>query len=230
MPSQKIVRNFNNFGSGITTEANPVAFPENSAKTLTNVILNRDGTVFRRPGIDLENNARRSGRTQGTAAQTNAVSVHKWEAVNGNGELDFIVVQWGGYLRVHDTAGGEFNSSSSVKAEWSYEPLKIDTTDSWLTELIDGTSGSGRFFGCSKAISPFYIEYDESGDSFTVNKLSLRIRDVDGLDETNDTSSANTDVPVESDAHLIKDTKATITDGSTTVSWTMSSASSGSAY
>jgi hypothetical protein len=230
MPLNRQNKLYANFSGGIITEANPMAYPDGASTVLENVILKRDGTALRRLGIDLEENARKSIATaDDTDAATCAFSVHDWKSVNGDGEIDYVVVQWNGFLYVHNKLEAGWNTSAACLASWEYEPLTVDSSsDDWKNLPLESTVGLGRFFACNKAIAPFYIE--ESGGTFTVRKLSLNIRDVDGLDETNDTSSAYTPAPVNSDAGLALDTEDLIATPAGPTSWTMSSLSEGAAY
>lgn len=230
MPLPRQNKIYANFAGGLITEASKLAYPDGASTILQNVLLFRNGTASRRLGIDLEENARKSTDTLTDAEVKDvAITVHPWLDVNGDGTKEYVVVQFGDTIYVHDKHPDGYNSANGVLAYWNYEPLTVDSSSTaWKEEPLESTVGLGRFFACNKYIAPFYIE--ESSGTFTVKKLSLTIRDIDGLDETNDTSTADTTAPTESDAHLIKDTEDLIAGTNTTTSWTMSTLSTGAAY
>ena len=77
-------KQFFNFNKGWNTEASPMTFPEWTAHDLDNVILDIDGSIRRRPGVDFEADPVGFGETLTTAeTSTIAYSMHTWESVAG---------------------------------------------------------------------------------------------------------------------------------------------------
>lgn len=180
MPRQQARKNFLNFVAGLNTEASPLQFPENTAKDLDNVDLNRDGSIQRRRGLEFEFGGGYNPELfTESDLQTHAISAHEWESVDGDDTLNFAVVQVGGRLYFHNL--GQDNLSTGLIGAINLDPIK--TRDDFETYTISTTTGKGKLFVVSPAISPSYIQYDSAQNSFTGIKLTLRIRDVDGLDE-----------------------------------------------
>lgn len=184
MPLRTQTKFYSNFAGGLITEANPLAFPEGTAKDISNMTLNRNGTAQRRLGIDKETDAR-NGPDFWTNAQASTwgVSAHTWDSVDGDGDLEFIVVQFGPYLYFYERAD---SVSSSLLARLEFTDLAVN--DDFRNYQVDVTSGLGYLFVVGKYISPFYVGYDIESDTFTATKLNLKIRDIDGIPEENDTS------------------------------------------
>ena len=94
---------------GFVTEFTPVGFPQEAAIDIDNCIIDTDGSVRRRPGIDLEqsfalNNVNGAVLTKG-ALQTLAFSTHLWEFVANSGTLNIVVQQVGTILQFYSQIG-----------------------------------------------------------------------------------------------------------------------------
>jgi len=186
MTLQRAKKNFLNFVKGLNTEASPLQFPEGTAKDLDNVDLIRDGSIKRRRGLDYETNAVRSAVSFSEAdIQTKGISVHEWRSVNGNGSLNFLVVQIGGKLFFHDL--GNQTLSQGIIGSIDFSDLKVDPD--FDLEVVDTAYGRGRLFVVGRYISPFYVEYDEDANTFSGHKLTLKIRDIQGLPDDRVSSS-----------------------------------------
>ncbi len=183
MPRQATRKQFLNFVSGLNTESSVLVFPENTAKSLDNIDLNRDGSIRRRRGLDFELSGKYSS-TEFTEANLEkyAISVHEWESVDGDDNLNFAVVQIGGVLYFHNL--GNDSLSSSVIGSISLNPVK--TRSDYETYNISSASGKGKLFLVSPAISPVYLQYDQDANTFSGVKLTLRIRDTEGIEEDDD--------------------------------------------
>lgn len=185
MPRQQARKQLLNFVGGLNTESSPLLFPENTAKALDNVDLKRDGSIKRRRGMDFELGGAYSSDTfSESALQTAAVSTHEWESVDGDDTLNFSVQQVGGTLYFHNLG----NDSPSLAPIGSIDLSSIQTKSDYETYVISSTVGLGKLFIVSPAISPAYIQYDADAGTFQGVKLTLKIRDTDGIDEDDDTS------------------------------------------
>lgn len=192
MPRQALRKQFLNFVGGLNTEASPLSFPENAAKDLDNVDLQRDGSIRRRRGLDFETNGA-FGNVSYTlsgvsSAQQVAVTTHEWKSVGGDDNLNILVVQVGRQLFFHNLGADPI--SPEVMGVMTLQNLRTDP--SYANYPISGTSGKGRFFVVGKAVSPFYIEYDADNQEFLVYKITLKIRDMDGIDEDTQESPIQT--------------------------------------
>ena len=169
------------FVAGLNTESSPLSFPENTAKALDNVDLLRDASIRRRRGFDFEEGGVYSPDTWTEEVLSRySVNSAKWTSVGGDDNLNFFVIQIGGRLFFHD-AGSDVTSASLI-GSISMEPIRTD--ELYDTEPMEFDSAKGRLFVVNKYMSPSYIEYDRDSNTFRGIKLTLKIRDVEGIDDT----------------------------------------------
>lgn len=194
MPRQQARKQFLNFVQGLNTESSPLVFPENTAKDLDNVDLDRDGSIKRRRGIDFEALGAYSDTTTALFAeadlQTYAVSAHEWESVNNDDSLNFLVIQIGGTLYFHQL--GATVVSTSIIGLINLENLRV--RDDYTTFVMDTAVGKGRLFVVSRGLSPLYISYDADTNRFTATKLTVKVRDVTGIPESRSSSPVPGDI------------------------------------
>jgi len=180
VPRQEARKQFFNFVGGLNTEASPLTFPENTAKDLSNVDLDRDGSLRRRRGMDFEVGGGYSTTTFTDAVLNGlAVSTHEWISVGGNDTQNFLVVQIGGVLYFHKL-GADVLSTSVIG---SIDLAPIRTHADYDKEVVSADSAKGKLFVVNKYLSPSYIQYDADTNAFTGVKLTIKIRDIDGIDE-----------------------------------------------
>jgi len=181
MPRSRQTKQYLTFTGGLHTEANPLTFPENVAKDIDNIDLFRNGSLKRRRGLDFETGGAFS-RQYLDNIETDAITVHEWESVDGDDELNFCVIQIGGMLYFHQL--GQDILSLSVIGSLSLEDIAI--ADDYAEFPIHASSGKGKLFVVSEAVDPFYISYDSVANTFTGVALNLKVRDTDGIDEDTD--------------------------------------------
>jgi len=181
MPRQQARQQFLNFVGGLNTESSPLTYPPGTAKSIDNVDLNRDGSIRRRRGLDFEEDGGYSTPTF-TDAYLNerAITTHDWISVEGDDTLNFLVIQVGEVLFFHEL--GADPMSLSVIGQIDLTPLK--TTNDFYKEPISADSAKGKLFIVNKFMSPAYIQYDQDTNTFTGVKLTIKIRDIDGINET----------------------------------------------
>ncbi len=173
-------KQLHNFVGGINTEASPLVFPENTAKDLNNIELLRDGSIRRRRGLDLETGGAYSTTTFTNAALADfAISTHEWSSVEGDDSQNFLVLQVGGVLYFHNL--GEDILSLSVIG--SIDLNAINTSPLYTEVAIDSASAKGKLFIVSRYISPAYIQYNSDAATFSGVKITVKVRDVDGIEE-----------------------------------------------
>jgi len=98
MPSVKSEKQYNNFTKGLITEASSLSFPENAAIELDNLILERNGKVSRRLGLDYElGYALTSTGFNSSILSSTRVSHHKWPSPDGDTSVSI------GVIRVYNT-------------------------------------------------------------------------------------------------------------------------------
>lgn len=164
------------FVKGWNTEAAPTTFPENTAQDIDNVILDTDGSIRRRPGIDFEGRYEKYGLDfSDDARQNHALGLYEWQNVGGSGSLTFLVSQQGLTLKFH-RQNGDFTSGTSIGT--------VDLTPFAINELaakeqpVRVAAGQGVLFVCGRYIDPFYITYD--GTQLLTEQVTIQIRDFEG--------------------------------------------------
>ena len=151
MPLAAGTKTYFSFTKGIITEASPLLYPEDSAIDMDNLVINRDGSLQRRVGIEYENNyVLKSTGLPYSVLDTSAIGITEWRNVNNNPSLRFGVVQVGNLLWFVDlledvTSGNFMNSGAS---------LALGGTGK---ELITASSINGLLIVTSSEIDPVYL-------------------------------------------------------------------------
>lgn len=183
-----VTKNFLTFVAGLITEASPLSFPENAAKDLDNLDLRRDGSIYRRLGLtqDFVDFSQLSFNREDF--QNWYISTYVWKSVDGDGSRSFAVVQVGPNLIFHN-----FVDDTDISSAMGY----IDFTDAGIRSdfasyPVRMTQGRGKLYVVNKLMEPFAVQFNADGISFTGLPLTLKIRDIDGLDEREDTTPVQT--------------------------------------
>lgn len=180
-----IRQNFN-FVKGWNTEASPMTFPENTAKDLDNVILDIDGSIRRRPGVNFDDvDASFADTTTTSRFSSEAIGFFEWLNVSGIGTLAFTVTQFGTILYFHRQAGPETVNNLIGTVDFSSFAINVSEAKK---SVVAVDSGLGYLFVVGSFIEPFYIEYDTSAGTLTATQIDIQIRDFDGLDDSLDIS------------------------------------------
>lgn len=170
MTQQSAKKEYNTFVKGIITEAGPLTFPENAAIDIENVVLNREGSLQRRLGMNFEDDF---VLRNVTVLPTDAVASYRWYNVNNDPDLQFAVVQVGQTLFVFDAS--QVSVSANLIGSLSIATYTDGTTP------IQVASGHGVFFIAGGKTSPAYLRY--SGGSLTLTGITINIRDFFGVDD-----------------------------------------------
>lgn len=174
---------FVNFTGGLNTEATPLNFPENSAQVVDNFDLFRTGEIKRRRGLDFENAFTvRPETTLATEINTAALSTHEWKAVNGKGDINFLVVQIGTKLFFHDL--GAEPVSGNLRGQLDLG--SFTTGPAPENKVFDSDFGEGVMIIANEDMDTLIIEYDSELDLFTATAILMQIRDFDGIEEDQD--------------------------------------------
>lgn len=198
MPRGRGAKQFFNFVKGWNTEASPLTFPENTAKDLDNVILDTDGSVRRRPGADFEANFGTFGTTSPTDVSRWGLSFHEWLNVAGSGSTSFTVTQVGLTLYVHRQNGTA--TSNTLIGSVDITSLAVNVAEA-KNSTIQTTEGLGFLFCTGRWVDPFYLEYD--GTNLTATKISIDIRDFDGLPDGLRTTERISVIPISKAYNLL---------------------------
>ena len=174
---------FVNFTGGKNTEATPLNFPENSAQELDNFDLFVTGEIKRRLGLDFETSYTVRPETITAANIANyAVATHEWKAVNGKGDINFLVVQIGTTLYFHNL--GDEPISGTLRGSLSLASFRTGAAPE--NKVMSSSYGEGVMALANSDMDPAILQYDEDTDTFTAIRQTLKIRDFDGVDEIGD--------------------------------------------
>ena len=185
---------------GFVTEFTPVGFPQEAAIDIDNCIIDTDGSVRRRPGLDLEKDfeLQQVDGTVLSAAQIDqtAFTTYLWEAVNGSGSLNIIVQQIGDRLQFYSQTGAV---SSNKLGEISLSSFAVDALKLPQSNM-EFTSGLGELFIVNKFMEPVRVSFDDV--NFTATVIVLKIRDFDGVDDSLDADERLTTLSIEHQYNL----------------------------
>lgn len=175
----------NTFVAGLVTEASPLTFPENATIDEVNFVLNRDGSRFRRLGMDYENNyALVSSEKTDTNFPDSASASFRWDNVDNRSYLSFGVIQIGNYLWFLDLA----SSAPSANVMNGGQPFILNAAN--VGTLVSGNEpiqfspiNGVLVFASAEMEKPHYLEYDSVNDVISATEIDLKVRDIWGLDD-----------------------------------------------
>ncbi len=166
---------------GFMTEFTPVAFPREAAIDVDNCVIDSDGSIRRRPGIDLEQqfqlNSINGGVLTATQLEEIAFSTHLWEFVSNSGTLNIVVQQIGLTLQFYAQFGAV---SSNLLGELDMTPHAVNIPELNKTQ-VQVASGLGNLYIVSEFLEPIKVSYD--GTTFTATEITISIRDFEGLED-----------------------------------------------
>lgn len=163
-----------NFTGGLNTEATSINFPENAAQALDNFDLFITGEIKRRLGLDFEDSYTVRPETTSAANIANyAVGTSEWKAVNGQGDLNFLVVQIGLILYFHDL--GVEPMSSTLRGSIDLSASK--TGESPENKILSFAFGEGVLVVGNSDLNPTIIEYDSDLNTFSATSVVIEVRD-----------------------------------------------------
>ncbi len=174
MGRQRAPVKVNQFIGGLNTEASPLAFPDNSTFDERNMELARDGSRVRRNGFDLETLYEDIDTAVVLqAGVTLARSQFRWENPGGITGTQFLVVQIGNYLAIHDV--GQVPVSST--------PLYTKTFSDPLYSSAFGYAGvDGLLVVATGRAELTILKYED--EIITEEEGELLIRDFFGVSAT----------------------------------------------
>jgi len=172
------------FTSGLNSEAGFFTFPKNTWKDGDNLIPTISGTLRKRTCIDLETDWVKSAQDiSATDINLWAFTTHKWLAVAGDGDLNFIVAQAGRYVWFYlDTSVATSVSKKSFTIDLN--TYKASGNPSTIgTAAIKATSANGKLLITSRDTNPVLVTYSSAGDTISVSEITIQIRDFEGVDD-----------------------------------------------
>lgn len=169
------------FVAGLNTEAGYFTFPPNTFKDAKNVKLNIDGSFEKRLAFDFETNHTKFNSITKLNADSYGYTVMTWESVNGNGNLNFFVVQMGPTLQFFQAVSGTV--SGTYKFSLDLTPYKVPNSNPLGQSVIKAVSASGKLIITSKDTEPVLVTYNESTDTISHSEILIEIRDFEGVSD-----------------------------------------------
>ena len=194
MPRQRAVSAVNQFIGGFNTEANPLGFPENSSLDEQNCELLPNGSRSRRNGFDFEPDYSVIETTIEYSPDDRVASKQfLWKNPGNIPSKEFLVVQVGNYISIHDTHQDTTSQSQLYEKYFT----NVDHQTFFGIADIDGTLIIAN--GSDKIAT---IEYD--GVNFSYSEDRLYIRDFFGVEVPGLTETANVQLRPQNlvDGHL----------------------------
>jgi len=171
---------------GLNTEASPLYFPPEFVRDINNLELGFDPLRFKaRKGHTNSSISDSGSQTLTTSTGGVAVTTFLWTAAAGDQDSNFLCLQLGRRLLFVDA-----NSTDATTVDLSVyldlDDVKSGTTKGTLaiatTTPLSYTIVKGRLLVTSEAIEPTLIEYDLAGNSVSFTQLTLKVRDIIGLE------------------------------------------------
>jgi hypothetical protein len=179
MPRQRLASVENTFINGLITEATGLNFPEKACTEADNVVFDETGKVYRRLGVDLEEEF----DTEVVERDDLAMTSYVWKNVAGDANLTLLVNQIGGTLYFYDT-------TSFANISFGIIDNEIDLTThipmggpSPVRKECQFASGHGVLFVYHPTLEPFYVEYDADTREVSDTEIDIRVRDFEGEDD-----------------------------------------------
>lgn len=174
MPQETGIVVENNFINGLITEATGLNFPENAVTETYDCEFDLDGSVYRRPGFDLEANY----TTKDIDRENVAIATYLWKNVAGDGSVTILVIQVGNTLYFYETDGTGIFSTGAQSTTVTLTPVGgapvITTTEAQFSD------GNGYLFVTHPYCDPVRVAYDIAAHTASGTTLNIKIRDFEG--------------------------------------------------
>jgi hypothetical protein len=171
----------NNFSKGLITEATGLNFAENACLETYDCIFDKTGEVYRRPGIEFED----SHQIFATSFTNAAITEFVWRGVAQTGEITFFVIQVGNIVSFFraDIEGNLSGQEQSFGV--LLDSYKAPGAPDVSTLNCSFAAGNGLLFISHPYCNPIMVEYDEDTQDITETQINLKIRDMFGLPNIN---------------------------------------------
>jgi hypothetical protein len=129
-------------------------------------------------------------------ATTYALQEYVWESVGANSTLNFLVRQIGSTIRFFDLSATPIGAGikSFTVDLTSFQAPGAATPSASPVQMA---SGKGYLFIVGERIEPIFVEYNSGSDTITASKITIKIRDLFGLDDGLDNSLEPTTLSTE---------------------------------
>lgn len=184
MPRAAGIKNFPPPIGGLNTDQSPLAPVENTTIDEDNMDFTADmNSRVRRLGLNAEPGSSFLTPVQ-SINNTLAFNWTLWESVALDSRTNFHVIQVGRTLYfIQDVPSPLTDGVKGFTFDLTTIKVSSATDADVDSGLVDFSSGKGVLIVVGEFIEPTYIEYDPATDTITGNKIELRVRDFDGLDD-----------------------------------------------
>jgi len=174
--AQKGEKAFRSFVKGLVTEANQLTFPENASVDEANFVLNRDGSRYRRLGVDYETGyaLTATGLTTAQIAEGKQ-SFHIWESPAGDTTVSLGIVRvynklWFMNMLASNPSGNLKNSGAAITvAGLSNSDIEVSIINNSCIIVSKDLD------------NPVLLTYDKSSGNVSQSTITLNIRDIYGV-------------------------------------------------
>lgn len=180
MPQQAQVKNYWTFVKGLVTEASPLAFPENAALDLDNVVLDIDGSITPREGFSVMSTLLTDSST--LTEYQRGFTTFQWESAGGSEGTDFFVVRSGNSVRFYTNGVGTPTNTGFAIDLADYFPNTSTYAASVLqTSTCSFAAGDGRLYIATPYTEIVIVEYINS--NFQASTLTVQERNLEILED-----------------------------------------------
>ena len=172
---------FRSFIKGLITEANELTFPESASVDEQNFVLNRDGSRSRRLGMDFEELYQLNATGLVTAdISQGKQSFHVWESPAGDTTVSLGIVRIKNKLWFVDLL------SSTPSANLKNNGSSISITGLSNSNIETAVINNDCILVSEDLANPVLLTYDPATDTVSQSTISLKIRDLYGVDDNLD--------------------------------------------
>lgn len=166
---------------GLITEATGVNFPEKAVAECWNVRFERTGNITRRLGYSYEDDAI---TIPGAPVAPGVCKSYLWRAVGKDGSRTFLVIQSGNAISFYEPDADGFYSYGLKPFAVNLDTYKTGVSSLQTQDAEAGISaGNGKLFINHPYCEPIYVTYVDETDSLSVTSYTIRIRDMDGVND-----------------------------------------------
>jgi hypothetical protein len=173
---------YRTFTKGLITEAGPLTYPENASIDELNTVIKVKGSRSRRLGLDYEPSS--LGSTISGLSDTDFISEFSWKGVGNDSSVNFLVIQIDSTLHFYNMDAVPItNDKKSFTVNLNTYVAPFATTAQVAATPCQMAAGKGWLFIASPYIDPVLVEYTKATDTITAQKVIIKIRDFDGIED-----------------------------------------------
>lgn len=171
MPKQQSKLELNNFAKGLITERSVLNSEANSFRTVSNFDLNRDGTITRRRGIAYE-----PSFVERPILYSDSIEPfgYKWNSVNGDPSLNFLVVQYSNVLYFYNLSLSPLSNAGYLGSlTLTGYPVDKEYSITSVEGILIVTGGVDTFG---------VVDYNPTSNTFNFTTGRIKTRDLWGIE------------------------------------------------